>query len=286
MSAPVRVVVLAPSAVVRAGLEALLGERAGVVVVGGSGGRGVRWGEREDEWDGEAGGGLARATALEPDVVLWALDAPGRARAVREVAALVGGEEQGEGAGEGEGEGSAPGDGVRPGEPVYARSLGGAERGGVGGAAVVLLADASAERGWEEEALLAGAAGVLPADATGEEIAAAVLAAGSGLVVLPREVAGAVLRRVGRRRIQEPVGGVARSAGAADAIGAGSPLSGRERQVLALLAEGLPNKVIAPRLGISEHTVKAHVAAIFEKLGVGTRAEAVVTAARRGLLML
>ncbi len=53
-----------------------------------------------------------------------------------------------------------------------------------------------------------------------------------------------------------------------------------------LLAEGLANKQIAPRLGISEHTVKAHVAAVFAKLGAGTRAEAVVTAARRGLLML
>ena len=63
-------------------------------------------------------------------------------------------------------------------------------------------------------------------------------------------------------------------------------LTPRERQVLALLAEGLVNKQIAGRLAISEHTVKAHVAAIFAKLDAGTRAEAVVTAARLGLLML
>jgi two-component system nitrate/nitrite response regulator NarL len=68
--------------------------------------------------------------------------------------------------------------------------------------------------------------------------------------------------------------------------GTGAPLTAREREVLALLALGLANKAIAPRLGISEHTVKAHVASIFEKLHVGTRAEAVVTAARTGLLLL
>jgi DNA-binding NarL/FixJ family response regulator len=63
-------------------------------------------------------------------------------------------------------------------------------------------------------------------------------------------------------------------------------LTPRERQVLALLAEGLANKAIAPRLGITEHTVKAHVAAIYDKLHAGNRAEAVVAAARQGLLLL
>ena len=53
-----------------------------------------------------------------------------------------------------------------------------------------------------------------------------------------------------------------------------------------MLAEGLGNKVIAGRLGISDHTVKSHVASIFSKLDVSTRAEAAVSAARLGLIML
>jgi DNA-binding NarL/FixJ family response regulator len=63
-------------------------------------------------------------------------------------------------------------------------------------------------------------------------------------------------------------------------------LTPREIEVLGMLAEGLGNKVIAARLGISDHTVKTHVAAIFGKLGVSTRAEAVASAARLGLIML
>jgi DNA-binding NarL/FixJ family response regulator len=66
----------------------------------------------------------------------------------------------------------------------------------------------------------------------------------------------------------------------------GEPLSAREREVLALLAEGLGNKAIAARLGISSHTVKFHVAAILDKLGAGTRAEAVTVGVRRGLLLI
>jgi DNA-binding CsgD family transcriptional regulator len=53
-----------------------------------------------------------------------------------------------------------------------------------------------------------------------------------------------------------------------------------------MLAEGLANRAIGERLAISEHTVKTHVGAIFAKLGVSTRAEAVAIAARLGVLML
>ncbi len=63
-------------------------------------------------------------------------------------------------------------------------------------------------------------------------------------------------------------------------------LSRREQEVLALLADGLVNKQIAARLGISTNTVKTHLELLFEKLGVATRAEAVATAVKRGLLLL
>ena len=63
-------------------------------------------------------------------------------------------------------------------------------------------------------------------------------------------------------------------------------LSRREHEILALLADGLVNKQIAARLGISTNTVKTHLELLFEKLGVTTRAEAVATGVRRGLLLL
>ena len=63
-------------------------------------------------------------------------------------------------------------------------------------------------------------------------------------------------------------------------------LSRREQEVLALLADGLVNKQIAARLGISANTVKTHLELLFEKLGVATRAEAVATGVKRGLLLL
>jgi DNA-binding CsgD family transcriptional regulator len=64
------------------------------------------------------------------------------------------------------------------------------------------------------------------------------------------------------------------------------PLTPRESEVLQLMAEGLPNKLIADRLGISEHTAKFHVNAILTKLGAQGRTEAVVRAARLGLIIL
>jgi DNA-binding NarL/FixJ family response regulator len=64
------------------------------------------------------------------------------------------------------------------------------------------------------------------------------------------------------------------------------PLTVREVQVLELLAEGLPNKSIARRLGISDQTVKFHVSSISSKLGAANRTDAVRRALRRGLITL
>ena len=61
-------------------------------------------------------------------------------------------------------------------------------------------------------------------------------------------------------------------------------LTSREREVLDLIAEGLPNKAIASRLDISEHTVKFHVNSILNKLGAQSRTEVVTLATRMGLI--
>jgi DNA-binding NarL/FixJ family response regulator len=63
-------------------------------------------------------------------------------------------------------------------------------------------------------------------------------------------------------------------------------LTAREVQVLELLAEGLPNKAVARRLGISDQTVKFHVASLSGKLGAANRTDAVRRAVRRGLIAL
>ena len=64
------------------------------------------------------------------------------------------------------------------------------------------------------------------------------------------------------------------------------PLTPRELEILQLIAEGMANKAIARQLDISDHTVKFHTTAIFGKLGVGSRTEAVVRATRAGLILL
>ena len=64
------------------------------------------------------------------------------------------------------------------------------------------------------------------------------------------------------------------------------PLTPREVEILALVAEGLPNKAIANRLGISDQTVKFHVSAIYGKLGASNRTDAVRRGVRRGLIVL
>jgi DNA-binding NarL/FixJ family response regulator len=64
------------------------------------------------------------------------------------------------------------------------------------------------------------------------------------------------------------------------------PLTTRELDVLSALADGLSNKAIAARLGISDETVKFHLSAIFGKLGASNRTDAVRQALRKGLVVL
>lgn len=64
------------------------------------------------------------------------------------------------------------------------------------------------------------------------------------------------------------------------------PLTARETQVIELVADGLSNKAIAARLGVSDETVKFHLASVFGKLGASNRTDAVRQALRRGLVPL
>jgi DNA-binding NarL/FixJ family response regulator len=140
-------------------------------------------------------------------------------------------------------------------------------------ATIVLLARMDAEAA--REAYGGGASAVLAMDVNGDELVGAIRAVEAGLVVVPPTVSAELLA------LARPVATYA-SASANVSV----TLTPREREVLALLAQGLANKMIAPRLGISEHTVKTHVAAVYDKLHARNRAEAVVAAARQGLLLL
>jgi DNA-binding CsgD family transcriptional regulator len=104
-----------------------------------------------------------------------------------------------------------------------------------------------------------GQAGALPADATVVQIDAALLAAAAGLIVR--------------------VPGLGSPSFEALDDGEAPLLTPRETEVLAAIADGLSNKAVARRLGISQHTVKFHVESLFRKLGAVTRADAV----RKGL---
>jgi DNA-binding NarL/FixJ family response regulator len=116
----------------------------------------------------------------------------------------------------------------------------------------------------------------LPRDTGGEQLVAAIRAVANGLLAVDPLLAAPLLPRAGA-----PAGGALQPVEAGE-----GDLTEREREVLGLVAEGLPNKTIARRLGISEHTVKFHVAAILARLGAGSRTEAVRIGAQRGLVAL
>ena len=134
----------------------------------------------------------------------------------------------------------------------------------VGPQVVALVADEAGAAG----ACAAGALGVLGRVSDTDALMAAVRAVGLGL-------------SVGQPGLESNASGRATAS-----LSGGGDLTPREIEVLRLVAEGLPNKAVAARLGISEHTVKFHINAIFTKLGAQSRTEAVTRATRRGLLPL
>ncbi len=114
-------------------------------------------------------------------------------------------------------------------------------------------------------ALRRGARAVLSRDTSAPRLRIAADAVREGLLVLEPEA--------GTRLVGEDAG-------------LSVTLTERELEVVELLAEGLSNRAIATELGISEHTAKFHVASVLDKLDATTRTEAVVRAARSGLLSL
>ena len=128
--------------------------------------------------------------------------------------------------------------------------------------ALILVRDAAAAA----TALANGARGVLPRNAAPRRMHAALHAVAESELVIDEAFAQALLHR------------------ARPAVAMIAPLTRREREVLQLLAGGMTNKEIASRIGVTDHTVKFHVNGILGKLGAVTRTEAVVEAARRGLI--
>jgi DNA-binding NarL/FixJ family response regulator len=124
------------------------------------------------------------------------------------------------------------------------------------------------------DVLYAGAGAILPRSAERSEIVVAIMAVTNGFVILPRGLLSTLL---GGPSLGDQF----------DSNHAGHPpLTTRELEVLAAMADGASNKAIARQLGISFHTAKFHVAAILAKLNADSRTEAVTRAAQLGLVML
>jgi NarL family two-component system response regulator LiaR len=116
-------------------------------------------------------------------------------------------------------------------------------------------------------AVRAGAAGYLLKDVQPRELVRAIRAADAGETILHPAVAARLVEEVASRPDPAPR----------------APLTEREQEVLALIARGKANKLIALELGVAERTVKAHVSNILGKLGVSDRTQAALWAVREGL---
>ncbi|MGZ8707299.1 MAG: response regulator [Gaiellaceae bacterium] len=131
------------------------------------------------------------------------------------------------------------------------------------GTAVLVLTSFS-DRRRITGALEAGAVGYLLKDASAEEVVRGIRTAAAGGSPLDPRAARSLLEA---KNAPDPLAGI----------------SPREREVFALLLDGMPNKLIARRLGISEKTVKSHLTSIFRGIGVTDRVQAVLWAERQGL---
>ena len=137
---------------------------------------------------------------------------------------------------------------------------------------VVLVLTVSTTNDDVLDAIAAGASGYLLKDAAADEIVNAVRNANSGSSTLSPTIAGAVVRRVREHSAtnEQPDDLLA--------------LSEREKEILRLVAQGRDNTEIAQELYLSPSTVKNHVSSILEKLGVDSRVQAAVRAARAGIV--
>lgn len=199
----IRVMIVDDHAVVRRGLEQLIGSAADIEVVGTAA-------------DGNEAFDTARR--LRPDVILMDVSMPG-------------------------------GDGIEATRRITAAQP----------EVHVIMLTSFADQKKVVDAIAAGASGYLLKDGEPDEVAAAVRAAHAGGAPLDPKAAR-LLIDAQRRPAVDP------------------PLSGREREVLALVVAGLANKQIARKLGIAERTVKAHLTAVFQHLGVADRTQAALWA--------
>lgn len=127
----------------------------------------------------------------------------------------------------------------------------------------VLVLSAYANPAYARAALKAGAVGYLVKTASDDELAVAVRSASLGTTVLDSRVSSELMSEAG---------------------GAPQIVTEREREVIGLVVAGLANKAVAMRLQVSPRTVDAHLAHLFTKLAISSRAELVAWAARHGML--
>ena len=133
---------------------------------------------------------------------------------------------------------------------------------------VLLVADPAAI---SADAFQHGVRAVLRSNLTGSQIAAAIEAVAAGLGVFDP---GAIEAFAPLHALNGPPERLP------------EPLTAREIEVLRAMAEGLANKEIAARFGVSENTIKFHVASVMGKLGAGSRTEAVMLGIRHGIVLI